>query len=42
VVVYTCNPNTWEAEARGLGDGGKPWLYGETLSQQNETKKGGN
>jgi hypothetical protein len=38
VVVHTCNPRTWEAEAGGIAQG-QPGLYSETLSHKTDTKQ---
>lgn len=34
MVVYTCNPSTWEAEAGGSPFRVQPGLHRETLSQK--------
>lgn len=34
MVVYTCNPNTQEAEALDIW--GQPWQQSETLSQKSK------
>lgn len=38
VAVQTWNPNTWDAEARGPGLQGKPWLQSEFKETVNRTK----
>jgi hypothetical protein len=34
VVVHSCNPSTWEAEAGGWGIQGQPGLHSETLLER--------
>jgi hypothetical protein len=41
MVVHSCNPSTWEAEAGGLRVQGQPWLHNETLSQKNPQNQRG-
>jgi hypothetical protein len=41
MVVHTCNPITWETEARGSQIGGQPGLHRETLSQNKKKRRGG-
>jgi hypothetical protein len=38
VLVHTCNPSTWEAEAGKSGVPGQPGLQNNTLSQETKTE----
>jgi hypothetical protein len=39
MVVYTCNPNSQEAEAGGSQDQGQPELHSDTLFQNEQVKQ---
>lgn len=39
MVIYTCDPNTWEVEAEASGAKGQPGLPQDPVSKDNQNKE---